>query len=66
MTNVANSWRGVTEDDHSRAVVVVDEGPKVTACAHHGPLGDDVLPGMGVALQFSIFLFWKTLLSFES
>ena len=31
--------------------MVVDERPEVAAGADHGPLGYDVLPGVGVALE---------------
>ena len=31
--------------------MVVDERPEVAAGADHGPLGHDVLPGVGVALE---------------
>ena len=50
-TDIADPRRGVAEDDHSRAVVIVDERPEITAGAHHGPLRHDVLPGVSVALQ---------------
>ena len=50
-THIADSGRGIAEDDHSRAVVIVDERPEITAGAHHGPLRHDVLPGVSVALR---------------
>ena len=50
-THISDSGRRVAEDDDSWAVVVVDEGPEVGAGVGQGPLGDDVLAGMSVALQ---------------
>ncbi len=50
-THIADSRRGVAEDDDGGAVVIVDERPEVAAGADHRPLRHDVLPGVRVALQ---------------
>ena len=34
VTDIADPRRGVAEDDHSRAVVIVDQRPEITAGAH--------------------------------
>ena len=50
-TYIADSRRRIAEDHHSWTVVVVHQGPEITAGADDRPLGDDVLPGVSVALR---------------
>ena len=68
-THIADPGAGVAEDHHGGAVVVIHQGPEVTAGAHlrrrdwlghnhqmlrltyHRPLGHNILPGVGVALN---------------
>ena len=52
-TYIADTRRWIAQNHNGWAVVVIDQGPEVTAGAHHRPLRHDVLPGMCVALKWS-------------
>ena len=53
-TYIADAGGRVAEHNNGGAVVVVDQGPQVTARRHDRPLGHDVLAGMRVALGWRI------------
>ena len=52
-TYIANTRRRIAENNNGWAVMVIDQGPEVTAGAHHGPLRHNIFSGMCVTLKWS-------------
>ena len=50
-TYITDSGGRVTQDDHSRTIMIVDQRPNVWACSRQGPLCNDVFSRVRVSLK---------------